>query len=225
MPKAPAPAFRWRPPVMMVGDRPEARSLEKQMSNQAATKKSTPKAAPPAPPKQLTKEERAKLPISDHRRPLSKAERKALTPEQKKARRESKRKARGPWKLRALKTLQRVTKKVERLGKSFSSADSVDAEHFKASVAHLTEAIEEVTALPDDFRPKGSGGGERGHAILEKGTVVQLRESKSDMYKGFIPEDGKLEVVACGEKMIVVKGSSGERLHLPRGHVEVVSEE
>lgn len=191
-----------------------------------ATKKST--KTPPAPPSQLTKEQRLKLPITDHRRPLTKEQRKALSPDEKKARRASKRAARGPWKLRAIKTTQRMIRKIERFAKAFSGVESVDEDHFTTAVAHLKEAVEEMAELPDAFTPKGSSGGGTRYEFTV-GQIVQMSESKREQYAGYVPEEsmGELQIVGAGNKRVVVeattKGGAKIRLFLPAGHVKPVA--
>lgn len=94
----------------------------------------------------------------------------------------------------------------------------------KVAMAALEELTENVDALPKDFaadKPRKTPT-----VSLEVGTRVNLREKFSSTYEGII--DGKdrlkLEVLGVRKGRVVCKTQGGEKVLLPRGHVELTED-
>lgn len=93
----------------------------------------------------------------------------------------------------------------------------------KQAFAGIEEFADEVASLPADFVVERA----RKTAVsnLTAGMFVNIREKHFETYEGIV--DGKdrtrLEVLATRKGRVVCKTASGEKIILPRGHVEVVA--
>jgi hypothetical protein len=120
----------------------------------------------------------------------------------------------------ALKTRQRL----EKAFKKIASADNAELVEAKAQLSTAVAALDVVAiklnALPDAFALKGAkaeGGGK-----VEVGSVVSIREKRKAEYDGLIEEAelATLTVLAVKGAKVVLKTASGNKLMMPKAHVQ-----
>lgn len=93
----------------------------------------------------------------------------------------------------------------------------------KKAFAGIEEFADEVAALPADFVVERARKSAVSNLVV--GMFVNLREKHFETYDGIV--DGKdrvkLEVLGTRKGRVVCKTASGEKIILPRGHVEIAA--
>lgn len=165
------------------------------------------KAAPPAVPKLDT----SKLPVTDHRRKLTKEEIKALTDTERKARRDSRIAARPSAKSRMIKNFDRSLRIVARYVKQLHGTEPHD--NLNEIVDHLRAASADLGDLPDTWRPAHAPAAGKSFAVGDK---VQISEKRRAHFAFLEDEAGAtMRITKVTGKKVVCETPSKARVFLP----------
>jgi len=123
----------------------------------------------------------------------------------------------------ALKTRQRLEKAMKKV----AASDAAELADIKAALANAVTSLDSMaikfTALPDSFTLK-AGKSAGGSSKIEIGSTVAIKAKRLPEYEGLLVEAdlASLSVIAVKDSKLVLKTGSGNKIIMPKAHVEVV---
>ena len=117
-------------------------------------------------------------------------------------------------------TVERFKHIVDELG-TWTNKEAGDlTSSAKTALTHIEEVLDQMNGLPKDFiavRPRKAS-----ESSLKPGMRVDIKDKHSEVYDGIIEEKDRkgLDVLDTRVGRVVCKTRAGEKVILPRGHVE-----